>query len=158
MHFWFTNVLVTLLLYWFCRFHIYWNSFWEWSNEDLKLGANLAKERAKNQSNEERGWFNLWDSVKLLTSLESYNEKEVFYAIEFDILSFPNWSYLSKSEFVWVFKSWVEVSTLQLLFQVAHPLVFQPYLELQRSNWDDSKCYGKLRQISTTFKKEYLAD
>ena len=42
--------------------------------------------------------------------------------------------------------------------KVAQCLVFQPYLELKRSDRVDSKCCGKLIQFSITFLQEALAE
>ena len=39
-----------------------------------------------------------------------------------------------------------------------HLSVFWEYLEVQMSKWDDSKCYGKLRELSTTFMKRPKAE
>ena len=39
-----------------------------------------------------------------------------------------------------------------------HLSVFWEYLELQMSKWNDSKCYGKLRELSTNFMKRPKAE
>ena len=100
----------------------------------------------------------LWVYFWYMTVLRFSNAKLVFLRIEVNISSFPKSPYSLNSEFIWGCKYNDESEHLQIKFQIEHLLVFWRYLELQMSKWDDSKCSGKIRQLSTTFMKTSKAE
>ena len=100
----------------------------------------------------------LWVYFWYMTVLEFSNTKLVFLRIEVYISSFPKSPHSLNSEFIWDCKYKDESEHLQIKFQIEHLLVFWRYLELKMSKWDDSKFYGNLRQLYTTFMKTPKAE
>ena len=95
----------------------------------------------------------LWVYFWYMTVLKFSNAKVVFLRIKVDISRFPKSPYSLNSEFIWGCKYNDESEHLQIKFQIEHLLVFWIYLELKISNWDYSKFYENIRELSTTFMK-----